>query len=376
MLTLSNLSKSFGDRVLFEDASLQVNRGDRLGLVGANGAGKSTLFSLILGEDTPDEGAVSLERRATLGFLPQETAPVGDETVLEVATAISPEVVELKKRLLSFEAGHEADSADFHEVMGRYEALGGYQLEPRAKTILRGLAFRERDFDRPARAMSGGWVMRAYIARLLVQQPDLLMLDEPTNHLDLMTREALSLALNGFDGTLMLVSHDRALLRAVCEEFWLVGQGTVRSFDGDLDDYQRYLLDLAQQRREAAAATRQTESGGATAEADGHAMAAGAAAKPLSGGALRKQQQAQRQQYLNQRRPLQKQLDQIEADMAALGAEKTALEERLCQPMPAEDIAAAGKQLKTVQQQLDEAEERWLQVSASLEELDQSAGQG
>ena len=190
-----------------------------------------------------------------------------------------------------------------------------------------------------------------------------------------MTREALSLALNGFDGTLMLVSHDRALLRAVCEEFWLVGQGTVRSFDGDLDDYQRYLLDLAQQRREAAAATRQAE-GGATAEADGHAMAAGAAAKPLSGGALRKQQQAQRQHYLNQRRPLQKQLDQIEADMAALGAEKTALEERLCQPMPAEDIAAAGKQLKTVQQQLDEAEERWLQVSASLEELDQSAGQG
>ena len=223
--------------------------------------------------------------------------------------------------------------------------------------------------------MSGGEKARLVLAMLVWQQPNLLLLDEPTNHLDLMTREALSLALNGFDGTLMLVSHDRALLRAVCEEFWLVGQGTVRSFEGDLDDYQRYLLDLAQQRREAAAATRQAE-GGATAEADGPAMAAGAAAKPLSGGALRKQQQAQRQQYLNQRRPLQKQLDQIEADMAALGAEKTALEKRLCQPMPADDIAAAGKQLKTVQQQLDEAEERWLQVSASLEELDQSAGQG
>jgi ATP-binding cassette subfamily F protein 3 len=111
MLTLAKLSKSFGDRVLFEDASLQVNRGDRLALVGANGAGKSTLFSIILGEDTPDEGSVSIERRASLGFLPQETAPAGDETVLELATSITPEVVELKRRLRAFEAGHDADSA-------------------------------------------------------------------------------------------------------------------------------------------------------------------------------------------------------------------------------------------------------------------------
>ncbi|MDO4770116.1 MAG: ABC transporter, partial [Brachymonas sp.] len=152
----------------------------------------------------------------------------------------------------------------------------------------------------------------------------------------------------------------------------LVGQGTVQSFEGDLDDYQRYLLDLAQQRRESAA--------GATGMA---AAATTQAAKPLSGGALRKQQQAQRQQYLQQRRPWQKQLEQAEADMVALGAEKSKLEERLCQPMPADEIAAAGKQLKTVQQQLDEAEERWLQASSELEALeqqqeralDQSAGQ-
>jgi len=237
MLTLSNLTKSFGDRVLFEDASLQVNRGDRLGLVGANGAGKSTLFSLILGEDTPDEGAVSLERRATLGFLPQETAPVGDETVLEVATAISPEVVELKKRLLGFEAGHEADSADFHEVMGRYEALGGYQLEPRAKTILRGLAFRERDFDRPARSMSGGWVMRAYIARLLVQQPDLLMLDEPTNHLDLEALRWLQEYLKDYPGAILLISHDREFLNQLVGSIVEIRQRRLLRYRGNYDDY-------------------------------------------------------------------------------------------------------------------------------------------
>jgi ATP-binding cassette subfamily F protein 3 len=237
MLTLSNLSKSFGDRVLFEDASLQVNRGDRLGLVGANGAGKSTLFSLILGEDTPDEGAVSLERRATLGFLPQETAPVGDETVLEVATAISPEVVELKKRLHGFEAGHEADSADFHEVMARYEELGGYQLEPRAKTILRGLAFRERDFDRPARAMSGGWVMRAYIARLLVQQPDLLMLDEPTNHLDLEALRWLQEYLKSYPGAILLISHDREFLNQLVGSIVEIRQRRLLRYRGNYDDY-------------------------------------------------------------------------------------------------------------------------------------------
>lgn len=237
MLTLTGLSKAFADRVLFEDASLQVNRGDRLGLVGANGAGKSTLFSLILGEDTPDAGAVSLERRATVGFLPQETAPVGDETVLEVATAISPEVVELKKRLRAFEAGHDADSADFHEVMGRFEALGGYQLEPRAKTILRGLAFRDRDFDRPARSMSGGWVMRAYIARLLVQQPDLLMLDEPTNHLDLEALRWLQEYLKGYPGAILLISHDREFLNQLVGSIVEIRQRKLIRYRGNYDDY-------------------------------------------------------------------------------------------------------------------------------------------
>ena len=167
MLTISGITKSFGARTLFADASLQVNRGERIGLVGPNGAGKSTLFNLALGYDWPDEGEVNIERNATIGHLPQETAPAGDETVLELAIAITPEVTELQRRVKAFEAGHDTESHDFHEVQARFDELGGYQLEPRAKTILRGLAFRERDFDRPAKAMSGGWVMRAYLARLL-----------------------------------------------------------------------------------------------------------------------------------------------------------------------------------------------------------------
>ncbi len=237
MLTLSNLSKSFGERVLFEDASLQVNRGDRLGLVGANGAGKSTLFSIILGEDTPDTGTASLERRATVGYLPQETAPAGEETVLELATSITPEVVELKRRLKDFESGHDADSEDFHEVMARFESLGGYQPEPRAKTILRGLAFRDRDFDRPAKAMSGGWVMRAYIARLLVQQPDLLMLDEPTNHLDLEALRWLQEYLKGYPGAILLISHDREFLNQLVGSIVEIRARHLLRYRGNYDDY-------------------------------------------------------------------------------------------------------------------------------------------
>jgi ATP-binding cassette subfamily F protein 3 len=237
MLTISNMSKSFGERVLFEDISIQVNRGDRIAVVGPNGAGKSTLFSLILGTDTPDTGAVAVERKSTIGHLPQETAPVGEETVLQLATAITPEVAELQRRIKRFEAGHDTESHDFHEVQAQFDAIGGYQLEPKAKTILRGLAFRERDFDRPLKAMSGGWVMRAYLARLLVQQPDLLMLDEPTNHLDLEALRWFQGYLMTYPGALLLISHDREFLNALSGSILEIRQRKLQRYRGNYDDY-------------------------------------------------------------------------------------------------------------------------------------------
>ena len=237
MLTISGITKSFGARTLFEDASLQVNRGERIGLVGPNGAGKSTLFNLALGYDWPDEGEVTIERNATIGHLPQETAPAGDETVLELAIAITPEVTELQRRLKAFEAGHDTDSHDYHEVQARYDELGGYQLEPRAKTILRGLAFRERDFDRPAKAMSGGWVMRAYLARLLVQAPDLLLLDEPTNHLDLDALQWFQQYLMTYPGAILLISHDRAFLNDLVGSIVEIRQSQLQRYRGNYEDY-------------------------------------------------------------------------------------------------------------------------------------------
>jgi ATP-binding cassette, subfamily F, member 3 len=231
------MTKAFGARLLFEDASLQVNRGDRIGLVGPNGAGKSTLFSLILGHDMADEGEVQIERNGTLGHLPQETAPVGEETVLEMATAITPEIAELQRRLKAFEAGHDTESHDFHEVQARFDELGGYQLEPQAKTILRGLAFRERDFDRQLKEMSGGWVMRAYLARLLVQQPDLLLLDEPTNHLDLEALQWFQEFLKTYPGAVLLISHDREFLNQIVGSIVEIRQSQLLRYRGNYDEY-------------------------------------------------------------------------------------------------------------------------------------------
>ncbi|HXR08639.1 MAG TPA: ABC-F family ATP-binding cassette domain-containing protein [Candidatus Acidoferrum sp.] len=240
MLTISELAKSYGPQTLFEDVSVQANRQDRIGLVGPNGAGKSTLFSMILQTEPPDAGSITLEKNASVGHLPQETAPAGDETVLELAIAINPEIVELQKKIKAAEseqagAHHEID---YHDNMhARYDQLGGYQLEPRAKQILAGLSFREKDFHRPLREMSGGWVMRAHLARLLVQSPDLLMLDEPTNHLDLESLQWFQEYLGQYPGAILLISHDRAFLNALTNQIWELRQRKLIRYRGNYDDY-------------------------------------------------------------------------------------------------------------------------------------------
>jgi ATP-binding cassette, subfamily F, member 3 len=233
MLTISQVTKAFAGRILFEDASLQVNRGDRVGLVGPNGAGKSTLFSLILGEVSPDEGKVSLEKSATVGFLPQEHAPAGDETVLELACAVSPEVAKAQRILRTT----PEDSAEHHDALHLFDEHGGWQLEPKAKRILAGLAFRETDFDRPAKALSGGWVMRAHLARLLVQEPELLLLDEPTNHLDLESLVWFEEYLKNYPGAILMISHDREFLNQLVGSIIEIAHRRLNRYRGNWDSY-------------------------------------------------------------------------------------------------------------------------------------------
>ena len=233
MLTISQLSKSFGGRVLFENASLQVNRGDRVGLVGPNGAGKSTLFSLILGEASADEGRVSLERAATIGYLPQESAPAGDETVLELACSITPELAKAQRILKTT----PEDSPEHHAALHVFDEHNGWQLEPRAKRILAGLAFRTSDFERPAKALSGGWVMRAHLARLLVMEPDLLLLDEPTNHLDLESLVWFQEYLCNYPGAILMISHDREFLNALVGSIVEIAHKRLNRYRGNWDKY-------------------------------------------------------------------------------------------------------------------------------------------
>src|SRR5688572_14471770 len=211
MLSIGGISKSYGGRVLFDDASLQVNRGERIGLVGPNGAGKSTLFSIILGKEEADSGTVDFERGVRLGYLPQESQPVGDETVLQIATG--------------------ATEDDHHATPEQFE------LEARAKKILAGLSFRQSDFDRRASELSGGWVMRAHLARLLVQAPDLLMLDEPTNHLDLESLIWLQNYLKNYPGAILLISHDREFLNQLVSGIVEIRQCKLIRYRGNYDDY-------------------------------------------------------------------------------------------------------------------------------------------
>jgi len=245
MLTVSQLSKSFAGRALFDDVSLQVNRGDRIGLVGPNGAGKSTLFALLLGDVSPDKGTIAIEKNATIGFLPQETAAAGDETVLELALAISPELVHAQKVIKEHEAGrdheheheHEADDVAYHNALHVFDEHGGWELEPKAKRVLSGLAFRETDFDRPARALSGGWIMRAHLARLLVLQPDLLLLDEPTNHLDLESLQWFQEYLRSYPGAIVMISHDREFLNQLVGSIVEIAHSKLVRYRGDWDSY-------------------------------------------------------------------------------------------------------------------------------------------
>jgi ATP-binding cassette subfamily F protein 3 len=232
MITLSDVSKSYGGRTLFSEASLQVNREDRIGIVGPNGAGKSTLFSLLLKNDEPDQGVVCIERGVTVGFLPQESAPVHDETVLELATAISPEFSTAQK---SFRAAGETDHYD--DIHRLFDELGGHHVESKAKKILKGLGFRDSDFDRKAKELSGGWVMRAHLARLLVQEPDLLLLDEPTNHLDLESLLWFQNYLTQYANAVLVISHDREFLNALVDSIIEIRFGKLIRYRGNFESY-------------------------------------------------------------------------------------------------------------------------------------------
>jgi ATP-binding cassette subfamily F protein 3 len=334
MLTISDASFGYrgegeAPKTILRNVNRSVLAGQRIGILGANGQGKSTLVKTIAREMGALTGTITEGKGLNIGYFAQQELDVlrPQDTPLEHMVRLARE--------LGAAARERAGEQDLRGFLGSFN-FSGDMVKQAVGT------------------MSGGEKARLVLAMMVWQRPNLLLLDEPTNHLDLATREALAVALNEFEGALMLVSHDRALLRSVCDEFWLVGRGAVGDFDGDLDDYQRYLLDEARRLREEAKP----------------AIESAAAPETSAPAKNQRRQDAQdRQQRGERAKPLKREFARIDQRLTDAGAEKTALEARLAQPLPAAEIADAGRRLKALNDEIEDLEERWLALSGQLEAL-------
>ncbi len=239
MLIIRDLKMTIGARTLFENASFQVNYGERVALVGPNGAGKTTIFSIILKQKEPDSGTVERDEWTMVGYLPQEAEAHGDETILDVATGRVEELPQLEKRLHELEKAGEVSSPEYLEAHAKHDKLNDPEVETKAKKMLRGLGYRDSDFNRKAKEMSGGWIMRARLARLLVMEPDLLLLDEPTNHLDLLSLLWLQNYLKNYSGALLLISHDRQFMDEIINQVYEISEKKLIAYTGNYSDYLR-----------------------------------------------------------------------------------------------------------------------------------------
>ncbi len=323
-----------GIKTIVRGVNKSVLAGQRIGILGANGQGKSTVVKTIARDLNILSGTVTEGKGLRIGYFAQQELDVlrAQDTPLE-------HMIRLAK---------EHAAAGFAGESGKEQDLRGF---------LGAFNFNGDMVKQAVGTMSGGEKARLVLCMMVWQRPNLLLLDEPTNHLDLTTREALSMALNEFEGTVMLVSHDRALLRAVCDEFWLVGRGVVAPFDGDLDDYQRYLLDESKRLRELAksdAAAMQAAPAAVAAMPAAPAVqqASSTAAPALSKAALQN---------------LKKKQSEAESLIAQLQAEQSRLHAQLSQNLPAPDLAQAAKRLKTVDTELAHIEEQWLSFGETLE---------
>ncbi len=238
MINIIKLSKNYGSKVLFEDISLNINQGEKIGLIGPNGVGKSTLFSLILQEIEPSKGEVRLNKGVHIGYLPQEASFNSGHTVLAELTEGDERIMRLKEEKETLESKNEAGSKRYGEVLHDLETLGFFELEHKAKKILSGLGFKEKDYKRPINQMSGGWQMHALLGKLLTYHYDLLLLDEPTNYLDLNTALWLKDYLAGFQGTFIMISHDKAFLTDVTNYTLILENGSIAKVHGNYEHYE------------------------------------------------------------------------------------------------------------------------------------------
>ncbi len=248
MISFSNVNKQYGRQLVFVDASFQINPGEKVGLVGPNGAGKTTLFRMIVGEEDPDDGEITVPKKLTIGYFRQDVEEMKGRSVLDEAIAgsgrlgdLHHELEDLQRRMEDPEQVGEMDSIleRFGEVQEEYEHLGGYTLEAQAREVLHGLGFQEDQIDNDAGRLSGGWKMRVALARVLLGRPDVLLMDEPTNHLDLESIIWLEQFLKSLPGALLMTSHDREFMNRVVTKIAEIDGGEIVVYSGNYDFYER-----------------------------------------------------------------------------------------------------------------------------------------
>lgn len=265
MISFARIGKQYGKQVLFVDASFQLNPGEKVGLVGPNGAGKTTLFRMIVGEEAPDEGEVSVPKKLSVGYFRQDVGEMSGRSVLDEAIAGSGRVGDLHHELEALnQAMADPDRADdmekilerFGEVQEEYDHLGGYALEAQAREILHGLGFEDDRIDGDVGALSGGWKMRVAMARVLLGRPDVLLMDEPTNHLDIESIIWLEAFLKTLPGALLMTSHDREFMNRLVSKIAEIDGGEITTYSGNYDFYERERA-IRETNREAAYARQQ-----------------------------------------------------------------------------------------------------------------------
>ncbi|MBK9134488.1 MAG: ATP-binding cassette domain-containing protein [Betaproteobacteria bacterium] len=353
MLVLRDVICGYGDKAVVRGVNRTVLAGQRIGILGANGQGKSTLVKTIARVLPALAGTVTEGKGLAIGYFAQQEMDLlhADDTPLQLMTRMAREAV------AAGQAHEDTREQALRNFLGQFRFDGEMVL-------------------RPVGTLSGGERARLVLATIVWQRPNLLLLDEPTNHLDLTTREALSIALNEFEGTVLLVSHDRALLREVCDEFWLVTRGGVEPFDGDLDDYQRWLLEVSRATVRGAEAPVRPAAAPAAPEAkkaNDKERATAEPKKPAADAAPREDRKAKAQaraKLAESTRPLRIELTQIDKRLEALTAERSSTEAALVEGgLAPADIAEHGRRLNHIAAETAMLEERWLELQEQIEAL-------
>src|SRR5438552_3148964 len=259
MIRLDNISKQQGHQLLFIEASAALQKGEKVGLVGPNGAGKTTLFRMITAQEQPDEGQVSVDRGGSIGYFSQDVGEMSGRSavseVMDGAGPVSSVAAELKELEAAMADPDRADEMEsiierYGEVQHRFEELDGYALEGRAREVLAGLSFSQEMMDGDVGALSGGWKMRVALGRILLMRPDAMLLDEPSNHLDLESLIWLEQFLKGYDGALLMTSHDRAFMNRIINKVVEIDGGSLTTYSGDYDFYEQQRA-LSEKQRQA-----------------------------------------------------------------------------------------------------------------------------